>query len=147
MISVTVDNSSVEKELNLIVKGLKDLSKPFKEVGEDLTKEFFGKEVFETQGGAIGANWKGHSARTAVARARRWGHYAKSPVSTGKILVWTGALKKGFTYKANSRQVVIQNDVFYFKYNQPERKMLGINQKVEKIVVDIFDEYIENLTK
>lgn len=147
MISVKIDNSEVEKQLNVITKGLKDLSKPFKETGKELSEEFFGKKVFDTQGGAIGARWQGHAASTAVARARRWGHYSKSPMSTGQILVWTGKMKKGFEYKASKRKVVISNNVFYFKYNQPERKMLGINKNVEKIVEDIFDEYIESLTK
>ena len=147
MISVKIDNREVTKQLSILNRGLKDLSKPFKKTGKELSEEFFGKEVFDTQGGAIDARWKGHAASTAVARARRWGHYSKGGISTGQILVWTGTMKKGFTFKASKNQVMITNGTFYFKYNQPERKMLDINNNVEKIVEDIFDEYCESLTK
>lgn len=143
MFKITINNKEVEKTLSLVFDKLKDFSKPFKTAGEELTKEFFGKKVFDSQGSAIGQKWKGHAATTAVSRARRWGHYSRSPVSTNKILVWTGVLKGGFTYKATSKLLRITNNVFYFKYNQPKRKMLDINNEVEKIVKKNFDHYLK----
>lgn len=145
MFSIKVDNTETENQLRLVTNSLKDLSKPFKETGEKVSKEFFGKEVFDSQGGAIGTSWKGHAASTAVARARRWGHYAQAG-SPGKILVWTGKLKKGFVYKVGDKQVTITNNVFYFKYNQPERKMMGNSSELERLVLIIFDKYLEEIT-
>lgn len=50
---------------------------------------------FETQGAAGGTKWKGLSARTLVARAKRWGYYRRAGGGTAP-LVWSGKLKRTF---------------------------------------------------
>ena len=82
-----------------------------------------------------------------MARRNRSGHYAKPPVTTGKILLWTGELKKGFTRKVERLRLTITNKVDYFKYNQGKRPMLGINNKVIEITMKHVGKYLDKLTK
>jgi len=145
-ISIKMDDKQVIKKLGTISTGLKNFKEPLNKVGDDLVK-FYGEKVFETQGSAIGSKWAGLSPSTMDARLNRRGHYSNSPIATSKILIWTGALKKGFQKKVSSVKLIVSNNVKYFKYNQGKRPMLGINREVINIVVKRFEEYIKKLIK
>ena len=140
------DDKEVTKMFNEITTELKLFKEPLTDSGDDLI-EFFGEKNFDTQGAALGAPWKALSSSTLLARERRSGHYAKSPVATGKILLWTGSLSKGFQKKVTAFVLKIRNNVDYFKYNQPKRKMLDINKTVITIVLDAINKYLVKITK
>lgn len=146
-LKITFDKKEVEKELGKIEGGLKDLREPFEKMGKELTEDFYGKKVFDTQGGAIGEKWRPLTAATLLARERGRGHYRNKPIATGKILIWTGKLKGGFKKTVEKLRLTIENSVEYFKYNQPKRKMLDINKEVLEIVLKNIEDYLKKLTK
>jgi len=137
-VKIKMDDRQVTKKLNTVTSGMKTMKEPFTDIGNKLL-DFFGKKVFSTQGGAIGERWRGWSASTIEARLNRRGHYANSPISTNKILVWTGAMSKGFIKKVKRFSLEISNNVKYFRFNQKTRKMLAINKEVINIVIDGFE--------
>ena len=145
-ISISFDGREIDKKLNTLIKGVKDFKEPLESTGVELMK-FYGEKVFASQGAEMGGKWKPLAPATLRMRARRQGHYAKPPIATGKILIWTGALKKGFKKTVTRTKLTIENTVKYFKFNQPNRPMLGINAKVIEIVLKNFRNYLEKLTK
>lgn len=144
-IKITVDSKNVDRKLARIAVGLQDLRPAFNNIGDELTADFFGKKVFDAQGAESGGRWKSLSPRTLQARANRTGHYAKSPVATNKILVWTGALQKGFRRTVKAMSLRISNLVDYFKYNQPNRPMLSEGKGVLAIITKHMNRYIQKL--
>lgn len=144
-ITITADTTKVTKKLSGMAKGLSDFSKPLDLVGGDLLN-FFGNEVFETQGAALGEVWKALAASTLVLRAARSGYYKNTPIVTDKILIWTGNLKGGFKKEVKPLQLRIYNDDEKFKYHQKtQRRMLGVNAKVVTIVIDRINQYAEQI--
>lgn len=149
-LSFRVDSSEVTKTFNDLGRGLTSLQKPFTKAGDDLLR-FYGVEVFDTQGGAIGENWRKLAASTLMARDRRTGYYKLPPVETGKKLIWTGAMKSGFKRQVAPKRLRIFNDVPYFKYHQkaggkpPQRKMISLTPNVIETVVNHIVDYIEEL--
>jgi hypothetical protein len=139
-----IDDQAVKKRLAKIATGVADLSEPFTNMGEELG-DFYGNEVFESQGKALGENWKPLSPATLKLRRERRLHYAKAPIATDKILIWTGALKKGLKKTAERMRLTIENTVEYFKYNQPKRRMLAINSKVMEIALKHIRQHLHNL--
>lgn len=145
-IKISFDGREIDKKLNTIIKGVKNFQEPLEGTGKDLI-EFYGEKVFESQGAALGEKWKPLAPATLMLRAQRRLHYAKPPIVTGKILIWTGALKKAFKKTVTKTRLVVENTSNYFKYNQPKRKILAINAKVIEIVLKNFHEYLTKLTK
>ena len=144
--TVKADFTQVDKLMTTILNGLKNMSKPFNEMGNQLIK-FFGDENFQAQGGKLGTQWSPLAVSTLQARARRYGHYKNNPKSTNQILVWTGALQKGFKKSVESTRLTIDNNVSYFDHNIQTRAMLGINSNVIKIIEDVTSDYLDTLTK
>ena len=66
------------------------------------------------------------------------------------MLVATGVMRNSFSHEANEKSVRIGNDAPYFKYHQssqprtkmPRRQMIGVNDKVERLVAARFREDI-----
>lgn len=149
-IEFTLDSTKVTKNLSGMVKGLSDYSKPLQAAGKDLLL-LFGTEVFETQGKAIGENWRRLAASTLAMRAARRGYYAQAPVATDKILVWTGRLRSGFRQEVKQDTLRIFNIDPKFPYHQTpsgrpaQRKMLALTSRVVTIAVDRINEYIEKI--
>lgn len=146
-LKITLDDTEVRKKLNQLADDLKDFKEPFKQAGDELL-DYFGNKVFDSQGKEAGEPWRALSATTLKMREARIGHYKKPPITTNKILIWTGALKKGFDKTVERTRLTIFNTVDYFKYHQkaggrpPQRKMLTINSKVIETVVNAINEYI-----
>lgn len=145
-ITFTLDDREVTKKINSLADGVKSFKKPFETVGDELLG-FYGEDVFASQGQLSGGKWRNLSVETLKARKYGYGHYAKTPIATNMILVWTGTLKKGFKKAVTSTRLTIRNTVKYFKYNQPARKMLTINQYVIEKVTATFNEYLAKLMK
>lgn len=140
-ITLTLNTTEVTKKLNNVASGLKDFREPFDNAGGDLLN-FFGNTVFESQGREAGEAWQQLAATTLYMRARRIGYYKQTPIATGKILIWTGRLMKGFQKAVTRTTLIIRNGVDYFKYHQlSQRKMLTINPKVITIVVGRVNDY------
>lgn len=151
-ITIRLNDTKVKKKLIQVSKDVKDYRKPFKTMGDKLLV-FFGKNVFKTQGRDIGERWRPLSAATLKMRKERRGHYKRTSIASNKILIWTGTLQKGFQKTVGKTKLVIKNPVKYFKYHQkatggpPQRKMLSINPKVIKIVVDELNKYLLKIIK
>lgn len=149
-VTISCDTTRVTKKLSSMAAGFSNYSKPFELVGDDLL-HLFGVEVFDTNGGAIGDNWRALAKSTLALRAARKGYYANTPVETNKTLVWTGRLRGGFKKEVKPMQLRIYNDVDYFKYHQkaggkpPQRKMLGVTSRVVTIVIDRINQYAEQV--
>lgn len=149
-ITFSLDDTRVKMRLSKMHKGVKSFKKPFNSSGTELL-QFFGDEVFATQGSAVGESWRTLALSTLQARADRRGHYAKQPVATNKILVWTGTLQKGFKKQVTAQMLRIYNTVRYFKYHQqrggspPQRRMLAINREVITKVMRHVRRYVSSL--
>lgn len=149
---ITLDDTEVKKKLNQLASGVSDFKKPFSEAGDKLL-DFYGKDVFKTQGQLAGEPWRKLSAATLKMREQRQGHYRKTPIVRDKILIWTGTLQKGFRKTVTKTKLMIDNTVDYFKYHQqstgrpPQRKMLHINAKVITMVVESINDYLEKIIK
>lgn len=141
-----LDKAEVDKILNDILRGLDDLSEPLESTGTEVI-EFLGETNFEQQGAALSAPWAPHSVWTLQARARRYGHYANPPIETQKILIWTGALKAGFTKTVEKTMLTIENNVDYFKYLIGKRKMMDINQSILDIVQKNIIAFVEKIIR
>jgi hypothetical protein len=96
-----------DKELSRVLLGvstnLKDFTQPLHD-SADYLKRTFSKDVFETEGRAIGEKWKRLSPATVAAKARK-GQY-------GGILVATGLMQRSFQTIVSSDQAVIFNSIY-----------------------------------
>jgi len=146
-VSIRFNNRQTVQRYRELSRKIKDFKEPLNDTGDDLLG-FFGGKVFSSQGTeSTGIKWKSLAPATLYMRAKRFGHYAKKPITTSKILIWTGALKKGFTKDVSKTILKISNGVEYFKYNQPAREMLTINRKVLEIVAKNFNRWINKITR
>ena len=143
-VSVLTTDSGVKEKLEKLSGGLLSYEEPLNDAGDDLI-EFFGNENFNEQGAALDAPWKPLAMSTLQARARRTGNYRSTPVSSSKILVWTGKLKSGFKKKVSAFKLIVSNTVEYFESQNKNRRMIGVNSAVTKIIVDHMSTYIKKL--
>lgn len=130
---------------NMEVK-LKDFRIPFTDASKELVK-IFSKDVFETEGSAIGEKWARLSPYT-VAQKARLGYSAKP-------LVRTGRMQRSFKSIIETTQATIYNDTEYFKYHQsnkprsklPRRVMMKLAEIQKQIVVKAFQTYFHKVMK
>ena len=109
---------------------LKDFKPEFQR-SADFLKDFFGGEVFNTRGAAIGEPWK--------PTRNPW-----------PILEKTGKMRRGFVSKAESKRAEVWNAVDYFKYHQsraprrnlPRRVMMKLDEMRKQRIVKFFHESI-----
>lgn len=151
-ISIKLDDKEVKKKLGNLQTGLKSYKTPLETIGTTLI-DIYGNKVFKTQGKELGSPWKGLSASTLEARARRSGYYSNPPKERGKILIWTGRLQESFRKKAEALRLTIDNTDKKFKHHQlgsgrtPQRPMLGITKDITSKIVDSLNDYIKKLIK
>jgi phage gpG-like protein len=120
---------------------LKDYTRPFSDSAFYL-KSVFSRDVFDTQGAAIGERWKRLSPYTVAQKARHG--YPSSP------LIGSGAMQNSFKTIVSSDQAVIYNTAAYFKYHQskaprsriPRRVMMKLASRQKEEVVRVFQQYI-----
>lgn len=143
LIKITLDDTEVKRKLSSLGRNAKSYKQPLEDIGSQL-QEYYGKKVFNSQGSELGQKWKPLAPSTLMARQMRQGYYAKSPVEKNKILIWTGNLRSAFKKKAESFRLTISNPDKNFKYNQPTRPMLGINNKIVAIVERTLKKYLDN---
>lgn len=146
-INISFESTSVQKTLSNLTKEIRDFRRPLDTLGVDLL-QFYGGEVFTTQGGAINQSWKRLADSTLLARARRSGYYRQAPASNAQTLVWTGRMQKGFKKEVSTTKLRIFNPVPYFKYHQkggkaPKRAMLAITPRVVNKAASTIEEFIE----
>lgn len=133
-------------ELSRRLEGLNahihDLTVPFRK-SADMLVRVFSKDVFSSQGAAIGEKWKRLSPYTVAQKARHG--FPLDP------LVRTGKMQRSFTSVVASDQAVIRNTAEYFKYHQsrlprtrlPRRAMMGLAENQKQQIVKIFQRYIQ----
>lgn len=139
-----LDDKEVMRRIDQMQVSLKSYKQPLEAAGSDLMG-YFSTEPFKTQGKALGEAWQPHAPSTILARQMRRGYYANAPVETNKILVWTGRMRAGFKKEAQNLKLRIFNTNENFKWNQPNRPMLGITDSVVRTVMQHLTDYI-NLT-
>lgn len=137
-------------ELELDVKGVKEVTTMLKKVGADVSdlkgamadvgdhaKKYFGGQVYSSRGGAIGQPWQRLSDKYAAQKAKK---YPGRPV-----LVRTGLMQRSFTSKPSAMSVTISNNAPWFKYHQssatryvvPRRAMIGVYTGMQSDVTTI----------
>lgn len=122
---------------------LKDFSEPFGRSAEYL-KGVFSRDVFDSQGAAIGEKWKRLSPYTVAQKARKG--FPSTP------LIASGRMRESFKTIVSSDQAVIYNTAEYFKYHQsnqprsklPRRVMMKISNNLKTEVVRFFQTYIQD---
>lgn len=134
-----------DKQLSRVLIGmessLRDYTEPFKQ-SADYLKGVFSKDVFSSQGAAIGEQWKPLSPYTVAQKARRG--FPSTP------LIGTGAMQHAFQSIVSSDQAVIYNTADYFKYHQsnkprrtiPRRVMMKLANAQKEQIVKYFQQYI-----
>jgi phage gpG-like protein len=141
-ISWTIEGETqLSRKLIGLRDDLRDLRRPFSD-SADYLKGVFSRDVFQTQGAAIGETWKRLSPYTVAQKARQG--YPATP------LVGSGRMQKSFQTIVSSDQAVIYNDAAYFKYHQsraprshlPRRVMMKIYHRQREEVVRFFLQYI-----
>ena len=148
-LTVNVTNT-VETQISRYTQGLGNFSKPL-EVSGDQIVEYLSGKVFDSQGAEAGQVWQDLAPTTLMARSRRTGYYANSPIETNKTLIWTGRLKSSFIKAVESMKCTISNTADYFKYHQtgggrlPMRKIMTITKEMSIIVSTAFKNYISSL--
>lgn len=140
-VTFKLDDKEFSAKLNKLTTCLDDFSKPLKKSAEELN-DFYSNDVFESQGKDLGEKWKPLAPSTILARQMRKGYYKQPPITTNKILVWTGKLKSSFKSEVSRLKLRIFNIDNRFPFLQPDRPMLGINKKVETIVMDNLTEHL-----
>ncbi|WP_425905726.1 phage virion morphogenesis protein [Nitrobacter sp. TKz-YC02] len=136
-----------DKSLSRVLIGLgaslSDYRQPFNSSAEYL-KRTFSRDVFSTQGRAIGERWKRLSPATVAEKARLG--YFSGP------LIRTGRMQNSFQSIVQSDQAVVYNTAPWFKYHQskqgrsgrlPRRPMMGLEPNQKATIVRYFQEYIQ----
>jgi len=133
------------KELSRVLRGLEstltDYSYPFTQSANYLTG-YFSRDVFDSQGAALGKRWKRLSPYTVAQKARSG--FPTAP------LVRTGNMRSGFRSIVSTGQAVIYNTADYFKYHQsrqprahlPRRVMMKLSGNLKEQIVKYFQEHI-----
>jgi phage gpG-like protein len=119
-----------------------NLTVPFRK-SADMLISVFSKDVFATQGAAIGQKWKRLSPYTVAQKARLG--------FPSDILIRTGKMRRSFTSIVASDQAVVYNTADYFKFHQsrqprkklPRRAMLSLAEQQKQQVVKIFQRYLQ----
>lgn len=144
-ISFKVKDTQVQKAMSKLLNGVTDFSEPLRRSSERLMP-YFSETVFESQGSVLGESWRALAESTLRARAKRSGYYRAPPIASGKILIWTGRLQKGFKSAVTSTTLTISNPVPYFRYHQmSQRRMLAVNQTVITITMAEMHRYAQKL--
>ena len=136
-----------DKSLSRVLIGLgaslSDFRQPFNSSAEYL-KRTFSKDVFSTQGRAIGERWKRLSPATVAEKARLG--YFSGP------LIRTGRMQNSFQSIVQTDQAVVYNTTEYAKYHQskqgrsgrlPRRAMMGLGDNQKFTIVRYFQEYVQ----
>lgn len=136
----------LSRKLRIDASNIKDFKKPFSESASRL-KRIFERDVFDSQGGAIGERWARLSPVTIAQKARHG--FPLQP------LIRTGAMRGSFKTAVTSDQAVIYNTAEYFKYHQsnkprrhlPRRVMMKLGENQRELVVKIFHNFIREQLK
>jgi len=122
---------------------LKDLRYPFRQ-SADYLRGVFSRDVFQTQGRAIGEQWKRLSPYTVAQKARRG--YPSTP------LIGSGAMQNSFQTLVSSDQAVVYNTAAYFKFHQsrkgprvrlPRRVMMKLADRQKESIMRFFQEHLQ----
>ena len=140
-ITITANTVKVEKRLKKIIDGVKDFKKPLKKSAKDAIFIYQGN--FEKKGAEFGG-WAKLAPSTIMAKARMG--YPLTP------LVATGQMKRAFrTLSLSKDTVVVGNETEYYPYHQlgtkniPRRVMISLNAKLEKQIIDNFENFFKDL--
>jgi len=141
-ITIKGDKETIAK-LGKLGSSFLNFQMAMRSIGDELTR-YYGNNVFNSQGGAIGQKWPALAQSTKDAKAKRF--------FTATPLVNTGAMKQGFTSTfPDVNSVTIGNKMDYFKYHQssaprshlPRRVMMSTGGNVKTIIGTIIDADIQ----
>jgi phage gpG-like protein len=140
-------NIEGDKQLSRVLigvgKSLSDFRQPFGSSAQYL-KRTFSKDVFASQGQAIGERWKRLSPATVAEKARLG--YFSGP------LIRTGRMQNSFQSIVSTDQAVVYNTAEYAKYHQsnrpragmrlPRRPIMALGPNQKTTIVRYFQEYV-----
>ncbi len=124
--------TQLSRRFGAISDKVNDFKPTFEKTGIFL-KDFFGGEVFTTEGRAIGEPW-----------VKRKKAYPWPPLQR------SGRMRKSFVHQAEAKKVSVWNTTDYFKYHQsrmphriiPRRVMMKITEQLKDKIVKFFHETI-----
>lgn len=132
----------LSRNFRILADGITKMRPEFWQIGESIITGV--NKNFSSTGTEL-QKWAPLAASTKQARANRTWHYKKAP-NKPSLLRWTGKLQDGFYKEVWDLQVVVTNDVPYFKHHQtrfrsgkklPRRVMLDMSQQVKLEVTNI----------
>lgn len=137
-INLKYDASEVISQFNKIKKGLRNFKEPLLKAKETVMKET--DKQWGSKGINLGTPWRSRK------KTYPW-----------PILQKSGAMRGGFDWKPKKPKdyVIVLNKIDYFKYHQlgapsnnlPQRVMLRMTKRLEKMITEEFKKYINKLTK
>lgn len=136
-ISISGDRQ-LQTKLKRLGSSLYEFRAGMNDIGRNVAR-YYSVQGFTSQGGVFGAKWSPLAMRTILQKSKT---YPGRPP-----LVRTGAMQNSFTFTAASQQVLIGNEMPYFKYHQssaprsrlPRRQMMGVNAPVKRMVRTILE--------
>lgn len=137
-IKITGDKETIAK-LGKMGQSLLNFQSAMRSIGKELP-DYFGNQVFGSQGGAIGERWPALKQATKESKAKKY--------FTATPLVNTGRMKRGFRADyPDVNSVSIGNVMPYFVYHQskaprsklPRRTMMSTGGNVKAIIGNIID--------
>jgi len=142
MLSVSIEIKGDKETIAALGKlgsSLLNFQMAMRSIGKELVS-YYGNNVMNSQGGAIGQRWPALKQSTKEAKAKRY--YTSTP------LVNTGTMKQSFDSMApDLNSVTIGNKAPYFVYHQssaprsklPRRVMMSTGGNVKGIIGQIID--------
>jgi len=145
-----MDTTEVNKTFSGMIDAAKDYSEPLNTAGKEMIERYSVTSFspFAKQSTGHGEKWRPLAPSTLLARERRWGHYKRKPITTNKILIWTGDMMHGFFKITEKFKLTIDNKIDYFKHNQnTQRKMLYLDDSVMNILLRHLIKYTKRSIK
>lgn len=142
-VKVTGDKRTIDKLRKLKVD-LTDFSSEMNTLGKYFI-QFFGRDVFVTEGDVFGEQWPRLSAN--------YEFWKRIKYAGRGILERTGTLRQGYEMQSGKDYVRIFNDVPYAKYHQfgtsrlPKRTLMKIDEQRKKYIVDLFRQSVAGKIK
>lgn len=143
-LNITLEGEKqVSRRLLIIADGITNFEEPLRNIGGELQKTF--QDNFASEGALFGG-W-----------AERKPQYRKGErVDTWPILDKTGRMKQSFRNHVGKTELIISNEVSYFKYHQsnkqprtrlPRRVMMKIDMERKNFIIKQFQAYIVGLKR
>jgi phage gpG-like protein len=135
MITVDISVTGLNESLTMIDNlkaAVEDVSMEMQDIGDHLMR-FYSNDVYDSEGGAFGHQWKPLSPSYALEKMKRWG--------SNTILVASGEMKNSYALQTSSNSMTISNSAPYFGYHQQ-----GTSRMPQRVLFDVDGERLDYIT-